>query len=123
MVQTRQQAHRKAQPDKRKDTAVKSGVQKPFRTTKVRKGKHVNGSRREVSLSSQVYRLLDKDASEEDFKTLLKESKDQLDFIPPLAFDNIYAKDVYYRAIHKQRLDALPWMLERQNLDNWNTLH
>lgn len=116
MVQTREQARRQAQLDQRKDTAVKS-------PTKVRKGQYVNDSRREPSLSSQVYRLLDKDASEEDFKTLLKESKDQLDFSPPLAFDNIYAKDVFYRAIHKQQLDALPWMLERQNLDNWNTLH
>lgn len=70
-----------------------------------------------------VHRLLDKDASEDDFKTLLTRSKDQLDFIPPLAFDNIYAQDVFYRAIHKKRLDVLPCMLERQNVDNWNSLH
>lgn len=33
------------------------------------------------------------------------------------------AKDVSNIAVLKQRLDVLPWMLERQNLDNWNTLH
>jgi hypothetical protein len=35
---------------------------------------------------------LDKDASEDDFKTLLAGSKDQLDFVPPLAFDLLYAR-------------------------------
>lgn len=123
MVQTRQQTRRKAQPEKQKDATVKSGVQKPPRTPKVPKRKHFNVSRNEPSLSSQVHRLLDKDASEDDFKTLLAGSKDQLDFVPPLAFDNLYSQDVFYRAIHKQRLDVLPWMLERQDLDNWNTLH
>lgn len=123
MVQTRQQARQKAQSDKRKDTTVRSGIQKRSRTPKVPNSKHFNGSRKELGLSSQVHRLLDEDASEDDFKTLLTGSKDQLDFIPPLAFDNIYAQDVFHRAIHKQRLDALPWMLERQDLDNWNTLH
>jgi hypothetical protein len=124
MVQTRQQARRKAQSDILKYTTVKSGVQKLPRTPKAPKGKHFNGSRKEPSLSLQVHRLLDDDASEDDFRSLLMGSKDQLDFVPPLAFDNLHTKnDVFHRAIQKQRLDALPWMLERQNLDNWNSLH
>ena len=70
-----------------------------------------------------ILSLLDKDASDEDFRTLLAEGKDQLSFTPPLAFDNVYAQDAFYCAVHKGRLNVLPWMLERQNLYNWNTLH
>lgn len=90
MVQTRQQTSRQAQPDKIKNTTIKSGVKKPPRAPKGPKCKQSNVSRKEASLSSQVHRLLDEDASEDDFKSLLMGSKDQLDFIPPLAFDNIY---------------------------------
>ncbi|KAJ6102635.1 hypothetical protein N7486_005062 [Penicillium sp. IBT 16267x] len=126
MVQTRYQARLKAQSDERKDTTVNSRVQKlpqNQRTQGTPKRKGSNGSPKKPSLASQVHRLLDEDASEDDFKNLLTKSKDELDFLPPLAFDNIYTQDVFHRAIHKQRLDALPWMLERQDLDNWNTLH
>lgn len=121
MVQTRQQTRRKAQHGK--DTAVKSGIQKPSRTPKASKRKDSIVSRSEPGLSSQVHGLLNKNASEDDFKNLLAGSKDQLAFTSPLAFDNLHAKDVFYCAIVKQRLDVLPLMLERQNLDNWNTLH
>lgn len=123
MVQTRQQARQKAQSDKGKHTAVRSRVQKSPRAPKAPKCNDFNGFPKEPTLSSQVHSLLDKDASEDDFKTLLAGSEDRLDFTPPLAFDNIYAQDVFYRAVHKQRLDILPWILQRQNLDNWNTLH
>lgn len=101
MVQTRQQVRRKAHPEKLKDTTVKPSVQKLPRTPKVPKGKHFNGSRNEPSLSSQVHRLLDDDTSEDDFRSLLTGSKDQLEFVPPRAFDNLYAQDVFYRANHK----------------------
>lgn len=56
-------------------------------------------------------------------KVLLTGSKVQLEFSLPFAFDNIYAQDGFYRAIHTERLDISTWMLERQNLDNGNTLH
>lgn len=101
MVQARQQVRRKAHPEKLKDTTVKPSVQKLPRTPKVPKGKHFNGSRNEPSLSSQVHRLLDDDTSEDDFRSLLTGSKDQLEFVPPRAFDNLYAQDVFYRANHK----------------------
>ncbi|KAJ5240381.1 uncharacterized protein N7469_001972 [Penicillium citrinum] len=126
MVQTRHQARQRAfqeTPASQKVTTACSRVQKPSRAPKARRTKKPFGVFQGPTLSSQINSLLEQNASAEDFKILLAENKSPLKFIPPLAFDNVYTHDVFYRAIEKQRLDVLPWMLERQNLDNWNILH
>jgi ankyrin repeat protein len=76
-----------------------------------------------LNLSLRIQSLLEKDATKDDVKALLVNNTDRLGFAPPLDFDNIYAEDVFYHAVQKERLDILPWMLERQNFVNWNTLH
>jgi hypothetical protein len=118
MVQTRQQARLRAPPDNKK-TYGNARVQKSRRTPT---GKTI-GPQGKSELTSEILRLLDKDAPEEDFKKLLAGNKAKLDFTPPLMFDNIFVKDAFYHAVEKQRLDVLLLMLERQELENWNVLH
>ena len=123
MVQTRRQARRKAPSVIRKGKILTSCAPKLPQIQKFCKTKYTKTLGTKPSLTSQVRDLLDRGASEDTFKALLMKSQDQLNFVPPLAFDNIHTEDVFYHALHKQRLDVLPLMLEKQNLDNWNCLH
>lgn len=96
MVQTRQQARLRTQPDSKK-TYGNSRVQKSSRTPT----RKTVGPKKKPELTSEILGLLGKDAPAEDFKKVLAGSEVRLDFIPPLIFDNICVKDVFYHAVQK----------------------
>ncbi|KAJ5370024.1 uncharacterized protein N7496_006116 [Penicillium cataractarum] len=119
MVQTRQQARPRTQPDNKKansNARVRKSRQVPTRV-------NLGGPQRRTELTSEVVSLLNKDAPEEDFRIALARSEVKLDFFPPLMFDNLYKEDAFYKALQKRRLDVLPLMLGKQELEMWNILH
>lgn len=52
-------------------------------------------------------------------KALLTGSKVQLEFSLPFAFDNIYAQDDFYRAIHTETAGYLNMDARKTNLGQW----
>lgn len=74
-------------------------------------------SSRGSSLSAEVLDLLNKVASEDDFKIIFTRSKEQLDLAPPIMFDNMFIQNTFYHTVHNHQLDILALMLRRQTLD------